>query len=163
MPWFHCWWRLVFGSFQKASILKDGTENAIPDGGKTVKKSTCGHYYLPPDSNVVCVFQVSGSKFLKLNKETWHAGPLFKTRAKDFYNLGLSNTNVSSSLARAQKHQNYYNRVYVTQILKAAYKSWYWVSEPNKTSLYMKEFFFCLNRAPINPDMYYFSYVSLRI
>jgi hypothetical protein len=90
----------------KASILEDGTENAIPEGGKTVKKSACGHYYLPPDPDGVCVFRVSGSKFLKLNKGTWHAGPLFKTQAMDFYNLELSNTNVSSSLARAQKHQN---------------------------------------------------------
>ena len=44
----------------------------------------------------VCVFRVEGSKFLKLNRGTWHAGPLFKADTMDFYNLELSNTNVSS-------------------------------------------------------------------
>ena len=44
----------------------------------------------------VCVFRVEGLKFLKLNRGTWHAGPLFKADTMDFYNLELSNTNVSS-------------------------------------------------------------------
>ncbi|KAF3321905.1 hypothetical protein FCM35_KLT14121 [Carex littledalei] len=78
----------------EASILEDRTENSTPEGGKTVKKSACGHYYSPPNPDGVCVFRVSGSKFLKLNKGTWHAGPLFKTKAMDFYNLELNNTNV---------------------------------------------------------------------
>ncbi|GJX99664.1 putative RmlC-like cupin domain-containing protein [Tanacetum coccineum] len=43
------------------------------------------------------VFKISGPKFLKLNMGTWHAGPLFESHAMDFYNLELSNTDVSSS------------------------------------------------------------------
>ncbi|KAJ3675580.1 hypothetical protein LUZ60_004622 [Juncus effusus] len=78
----------------KASILEDQSANDNSDKGKTVKKSACGHFYLPPNPDEVCVFRVSGSKFLKLNKGTWHAGPLFKEKSMDFYNLELSNTNV---------------------------------------------------------------------
>ncbi|KAJ4767048.1 ureidoglycolate hydrolase [Rhynchospora pubera] len=78
----------------KGSILEDETESGTPQGCKTVKKSACGHYYSPPKPDDVCVFRISGPKFLKLNKGTWHAGPLFQTKAMDFYNLELSNTNV---------------------------------------------------------------------
>lgn len=42
----------------------------------------------------VQVFKITGPKFLKLNRGTWHAGPLFKPDTMDFYNLELSNTNV---------------------------------------------------------------------
>lgn len=58
-------------------------------------KSSCGHYYKPPHPDEVRVFRVAGPKFLKLNAGTWHAGPLFKLTEMDFYNLELSNTNVS--------------------------------------------------------------------
>ncbi|GJS09939.1 putative RmlC-like cupin domain-containing protein [Tanacetum coccineum] len=43
------------------------------------------------------VFKISGPKFMKLDMGTWHAGPLFESHAMDFYNLELSNTNLSSS------------------------------------------------------------------
>jgi len=70
--------------------------NEIKDDlGKTVVKSRSGHFYVPPAIEDVQVFKVSGSKFLKLNRGTWHAGPLFKSDTMDFYNLELSNTNVS--------------------------------------------------------------------
>jgi len=69
------------------------------DAGKTVVKSHSGHFYLPPAVEDVQVFKVSGSKFLKLNRGTWHAGPLFKSDTMDFYNLELSNTNVSFSFS----------------------------------------------------------------
>jgi len=74
--------------------------NEIKDNsGKTVVKSCSDHFYLPPAVEDVQVFKVSGSKFLKLNRGTWHAGPLFKSDTMDFYNLELSNTNVSFSFS----------------------------------------------------------------
>lgn len=60
----------------------------------TVEQSHCGHFYVPPATDDVSVFRISGSKFLKLNRGTWHAGPLFTVGSMDFYNLELSNTNV---------------------------------------------------------------------
>lgn len=77
----------------KPSIVDGASELSDQEGRKPVR-SPAGHYYLPPDPADVCVFRVSGAKFLKLNKGTWHAGPLFKADAVDFYNLELSNTNV---------------------------------------------------------------------
>jgi hypothetical protein len=65
------------------------------DSGKTIVKSRSGHFYVPPAIEDVQVFKVSGPKFLKLNRGTWHAGPLFTTDAMNFYNLELTNTNVS--------------------------------------------------------------------
>jgi hypothetical protein len=81
----------------KPSIVDGESEQSGPEGRKLLQ-SAAGHYYLPPDPAEVRVFRVSGSKFLKLNKGTWHAGPLFKADAVDFYNLELSNTNVSVKL-----------------------------------------------------------------
>lgn len=80
----------------KASIVDP---NRIDDdnGRKVVKSTNCGHYYLPPVPDEVHVFRIVGPKFLKLNVGTWHAGPLFKAKTMDFYNLELSNTNVSAS------------------------------------------------------------------
>uniref|UniRef100_A0A0E0JQM0 Ureidoglycolate hydrolase n=1 Tax=Oryza punctata TaxID=4537 RepID=A0A0E0JQM0_ORYPU len=77
----------------KPSIVEDGTHGQGGDGRKPVQ-SRAGHYYLPPDPAEVCVFRVSGTKFLKLHIGTWHAGPQFKADAVDFYNLELSNTNI---------------------------------------------------------------------
>ncbi|KAF0887496.1 hypothetical protein E2562_002227 [Oryza meyeriana var. granulata] len=77
----------------KPSILEDGAHEQGSDGRKPVQ-SRAGHYYLPPDPAEVRVFRVSGAKFLKLHIGTWHAGPLFKADAVDFYNLELSNTNI---------------------------------------------------------------------
>lgn len=65
--------------------------------GKKVVQSRSGHFYVPPAIEDVQIFKVSGSKFLKLNRGTWHAGPLFKSDTMDFYNLELNNTNVSFS------------------------------------------------------------------
>ncbi|KAJ0983909.1 hypothetical protein J5N97_002265 [Dioscorea zingiberensis] len=76
----------------KATILD---ENEIKnDNGRSPVLSSCGHYYMPPHPDAVHVFRIVGPKFLKLNVGTWHAGPLFKSKAMDFYNLELSNTNV---------------------------------------------------------------------
>ncbi|XP_042454834.1 uncharacterized protein LOC122038927 [Zingiber officinale] len=76
----------------KPSVLKE-SEIGNEDGRKPIK-ACCGHYYIPPNPNEVCVFRFSGSKFVKLNVGTWHAGPLFKKKSMDFYNLELSDTNV---------------------------------------------------------------------
>ncbi|XP_020276930.1 uncharacterized protein LOC109851280 isoform X2 [Asparagus officinalis] len=76
----------------KASIVDESKIDDGDDGSKVVR-SKCGHLYVPPNPDDVRVFRVEGSKFLKLDVGTWHAGPLFKTKAMDFYNLELSNTN----------------------------------------------------------------------
>ncbi|XP_077217084.1 uncharacterized protein LOC143851509 [Tasmannia lanceolata] len=76
----------------KASLVD---ENKISgDTSRKTVQSSCGHYYVPPDPDEVCVFRIVGPKFLKLNIGTWHAGPLFKTKTMDFYNLELNDTNV---------------------------------------------------------------------
>ncbi|KAL6126509.1 hypothetical protein ACLB2K_074557 [Fragaria x ananassa] len=72
----------------KASIVDEKGDNVV--------KYSCasGHYFVPPSVENVRVFKITGSKFLKLNRGTWHAGPLFRAESMDFYNLELSNTNV---------------------------------------------------------------------
>jgi len=65
------------------------------DSEKTIVKSSGGHFYVPPAVEDVQVFKISGPKFIKLHRGTWHAGPLFKPSTMDFYNLELANTNVS--------------------------------------------------------------------
>ncbi|XBI20066.1 hypothetical protein VPH35_061445 [Triticum aestivum] len=87
----------------KPSILDGATEQS---GGGTAVQSRAGHFYLPPDPSEVCVFRVSGPKFLKLHAGTWHAGPLFKADAVDFYNLELSNTNVVDHTTHYFKKQD---------------------------------------------------------
>lgn len=72
------------------------SEEVKNEKGKIAVQSRCGHFYVPPAIDNVHVFRISGPKFIKLNRGTWHAGPLFKADAMDFYNLELSNTNVSS-------------------------------------------------------------------
>ncbi|XP_007009735.2 PREDICTED: uncharacterized protein LOC18586342 [Theobroma cacao] len=76
----------------KPSIMD--SEEIRSDNGKILIQSHCGHRYVPPAVDDVCVFRISGPKFLKLNHGTWHAGPLFKADIMDFYNLELSDTNV---------------------------------------------------------------------
>lgn len=85
----HVWYLGVAKpSIVNSSEVKD-------DKSKMVVQSRSGHLYVPPAIEDIQVFKVSGSKFLKLNKGTWHAGPLFKADSMDFYNLELSDTNVS--------------------------------------------------------------------
>ncbi|PIA38659.1 hypothetical protein AQUCO_02700113v1 [Aquilegia coerulea] len=84
----HVWYLGV----AKASIVES---NEINSGiSKKVVQSHCGHYYVPPIPSDVRIFRISGPMFLKLHRGTWHAGPLFKSKTMDFYNLELSNTNV---------------------------------------------------------------------
>uniref|UniRef100_A0ACD5W4C7 Uncharacterized protein n=1 Tax=Avena sativa TaxID=4498 RepID=A0ACD5W4C7_AVESA len=87
----------------KSSIVDGEPEQS---GGRSPVQSRAGHFYLPPDPAEVCVFRVSGPKFLKLHAGTWHAGPLFKADAVDFYNLELSNTNVVDHTTHYFKKQD---------------------------------------------------------
>lgn len=70
--------------------------------GADVVQSHSGHFYVPPPVEEVRAFRISGPKFLKLNRGTWHAGPLFVGKAMDFYNLELSDTNVSPFTSNAE-------------------------------------------------------------
>jgi hypothetical protein len=78
----------------KASILDENDEKV--DQTKGAVKSPAGHYYIPPSPEDIQVFKVEGSAFLKFEVGTWHSGPYFKEKTMDFYNLELSDTNVSS-------------------------------------------------------------------
>ncbi|MED6173077.1 hypothetical protein PIB30_055874 [Stylosanthes scabra] len=96
----HSWYLGV----AKPSIVES---NEIEDNaGKNIVQSRCGHSYVPPAIDDVRVFMVAGSKFLKLNRGTWHAGPIFKEDAMDFYNLELSNTNVIDHTTHNFKKDN---------------------------------------------------------
>lgn len=89
----HVWYLGV----AKPSIVRPDELTDIPDEGIAKQQSRSGHFYIPPAVEDVCIFRISGPKFIKLDCGTWHAGPLFKDSNMDFYNLELSNTNVSSS------------------------------------------------------------------
>ncbi|XP_076900105.1 uncharacterized protein LOC143554141 [Bidens hawaiensis] len=73
----------------KPSVVDPNQEHK----GDNVLKVRSGHFFVPPAVDGVQVFKVTGSKFLKLHRGTWHAGPLFKAHTMDFYNLELTNTN----------------------------------------------------------------------
>ncbi|XAR48960.1 hypothetical protein NMG60_11031957 [Bertholletia excelsa] len=88
----------------KPSIVE--TTKIKADKVSKVVQSHCGHFYAPPAVDDVHVFRVSGPKFLKLNRGTWHAGPLFKADSMDFYNLELSNTNVVDHTTHDFKKQD---------------------------------------------------------
>ncbi|KAM7275971.1 hypothetical protein ACFE04_017837 [Oxalis oulophora] len=85
--------RVWYLGVSKPSILD--SDNGDDKSDKIiVRTSKSGHLYEPPKVDDVRVFRIAGPKFLKLNRGTWHAGPLFKDPQMDFYNLELSNTNV---------------------------------------------------------------------
>jgi ureidoglycolate hydrolase len=48
-----------------------------------------------PDLEQLQVFRITGHCFIKLHQGTWHAGPYFDQETIDFYNLELSDTNVT--------------------------------------------------------------------
>ncbi|CAN0909314.1 hypothetical protein LINGRAHAP2_LOCUS25722 [Linum grandiflorum] len=75
-------------------VAKSSIVSAAEEQGVKKKISKSGHTYLAPEIDDVRVFRFSGSTFVKLEKGTWHAGPLFEGDSMDFYNLELSNTNV---------------------------------------------------------------------
>ncbi|UBF26065.1 ureidoglycolate lyase [Kovacikia minuta CCNUW1] len=48
-----------------------------------------------PNWEEVRIFQIPGNCFIKLEVGTWHAGPYFHHASVDFYNLELSDTNIT--------------------------------------------------------------------
>ncbi len=48
-----------------------------------------------PDPSAMRAFRIPGNCFIKLHVGTWHAGPLFDAPVVDFYNLELSDTNLT--------------------------------------------------------------------
>jgi ureidoglycolate hydrolase len=48
-----------------------------------------------PDPESITAFRVPGDCFIKLEIGTWHAGPYFEQQSIDFYNLELSDTNLT--------------------------------------------------------------------
>lgn len=48
-----------------------------------------------PQPSDILAFQVPGDCFIKLDVGTWHAGPYFDESVVDFYNLELSDTNIT--------------------------------------------------------------------
>ncbi|CAH0393891.1 unnamed protein product [Bemisia tabaci] len=84
----HVWYMGV----AKASVVKP--EEVNDEDKKKLVQSYAGHYYMPPSADEIRVFRISGPKFMKLNRGTWHAGPLYrKADGMDFYNLELADTN----------------------------------------------------------------------
>lgn len=77
----------------KRSVVDPNVEGK----SQNVEQSPMGHFFVPPAGDGVQVFKITGPKFLKMERGTWHAGPLFKSRTMNFFNLELNNTNVSSS------------------------------------------------------------------
>ncbi len=48
-----------------------------------------------PELESLKAFRIPGNCFIKINVGTWHAGPHFDASALEFYNLELSDTNLS--------------------------------------------------------------------
>lgn len=48
-----------------------------------------------PQIEQITAFHIPGDCFIKLEVGTWHAGPYFKHEFIDFYNLELSDTNIT--------------------------------------------------------------------
>lgn len=48
-----------------------------------------------PALEAITAFRVPGNCFIKLELGTWHAGPYFEAAFVDFYNLELSDTNIT--------------------------------------------------------------------
>ncbi|KAB5538913.1 hypothetical protein DKX38_016446 [Salix brachista] len=84
----------IGGGVWYIGVAKPSIVETKENAGSDAVQSKHGHFYVPPAVDKVQVFRISGSKFIKLNIGTWHAGPLFKPQTMDFYNLELSNTNV---------------------------------------------------------------------
>ncbi|CAH8264859.1 unnamed protein product [Arabidopsis lyrata] len=81
----HAWYVGV----AKPSLIEDDDERR-----EDTVESKSGHLYAPPAVEEVRVFRISGTKFVKYNRGTWHVGPLFKESSMDFYNLELTDTDV---------------------------------------------------------------------
>lgn len=49
----------------------------------------------PLNPNAIRAFRIPGNCFIKLEMGTWHAGPYFESDQVNFYNLELSDTNLT--------------------------------------------------------------------
>ncbi|XP_019100457.1 PREDICTED: uncharacterized protein LOC104781994 [Camelina sativa] len=86
--------RVWYLGVAKPSLIEGDDARRVLDDTTTVVESKYGHLYAPPPVEEVRVFRVSGTKFVKYNRGTWHVGPLFSDSSMDFYNLELSDTDV---------------------------------------------------------------------
>lgn len=59
-----------------------------------------------PAIESISAFRIPGNCFIKLEVGTWHAGPYFEQEAIEFYNLELSNTNITDH-DTCNLHQSY--------------------------------------------------------
>jgi ureidoglycolate hydrolase len=48
-----------------------------------------------PELGAIAAFRIPGNCLIKLHVGTWHAGPYFEAESVDFYNLELSDTNLT--------------------------------------------------------------------
>lgn len=96
----------IGGGVWYLGVAKPSIVETKENAGSDAMQSKCGHFYVPPAVDKVQVFRISGSKFIKLNIGTWHAGPLFKPETMDFYNLELSDTNVVDHTTHNLKQQD---------------------------------------------------------
>ncbi|KAJ6892355.1 hypothetical protein NC651_025529 [Populus alba x Populus x berolinensis] len=96
----------IGGGVWYLGVAKPSIVETKENAGSDAMQSKCGHFYVPPAVDKVQVFRISGSKFIKLNIGTWHAGPLFKPETMDFYNLELSDTNVVDHTTHNFKQQD---------------------------------------------------------
>ncbi|KAL0740441.1 hypothetical protein Bca4012_081954 [Brassica carinata] len=95
----HVWYLGV----AKPSLIEDVDGERV---GDYLESRSVDHLYSPPSVGEVRVFRISGPKFVKLNRGTWHAGPLFGNGSMDFYNLELSNTNEVDFTTHSFKKKN---------------------------------------------------------
>ncbi|XP_010417541.1 PREDICTED: uncharacterized protein LOC104703264 [Camelina sativa] len=88
--------RVWYLGVSKPSLIEVGDDDTrrVVGTSTTVVESKYGHLFAPPPVEEVRVFRVSGTKFVKYNRVTWHVGPLFSDTSMDFYNLELSDTDV---------------------------------------------------------------------
>ncbi|AFY64749.1 ureidoglycolate lyase [Geitlerinema sp. PCC 7407] len=59
-----------------------------------------------PDLEAIAAFHIPGNCFIKLHVGTWHAGPYFSHDFVDFYNLELSDTNLTDHDTWDLQHQD---------------------------------------------------------
>lgn len=53
-----------------------------------------------PASADIRAFRIPGGQFIMLAHGTWHAGPYFTEKQRDFYNLELADTNIADYTVR---------------------------------------------------------------
>ncbi|CAI9091018.1 OLC1v1025935C1 [Oldenlandia corymbosa var. corymbosa] len=82
----HVWYLGV----SKPSLVEE-PDFDVAEPPPEVVQSRWGHFYVHAPVDEVHFFRISGVMFLKLNRGTWHAGPLFNRKSM-VYNLELSNT-----------------------------------------------------------------------